>query len=59
MVDDMSSLHVQPVHLRDGNIVEGTFSTDDQVTRAFMVAGIDPSTDFFGIGREFNVCSPT
>ena len=39
----------------DATTVEGSFTTDEATTRAFMVHGIAPSTSFAALGALFNV----
>lgn len=42
-------------NFRDAAIAEGTFTTDDATTRAFMVTNIPPGSDFCRVAAQFPV----
>ena len=42
-------------NFRDATIAEGTFTTDDATTRAFMVTNIAPRSDFCHVAAQFPV----
>jgi hypothetical protein len=42
-------------NFRDATIAEGTFTTDDATTRAFMVTNIPPRSDFCHVAAQFPV----
>jgi hypothetical protein len=54
---DASPPYVQ--NFRDATIMEGTFTTEEATTRAFMVTNLPPRSDFCRVAAQFPVNLPT
>jgi hypothetical protein len=50
---DASSPYVQ--NFRDATIMDGTFTTEEATTRAFMVTNLPPRSDFCRVAAQFPV----